>query len=611
MDTQSGELNLSGVLAGLERCRSFDGSVEEFWPDFATALGQVPDSISVRIVAQVDQAWKVLASYPIGRGSTHSLTEEVFAALCAQATEAGYTEQSLTQPVSGHLILVHLKTQEERFAAYAEILFPEAPEYGADKLAALFALAADAPRLYQRNVEEQRRKRQFEDMSRALEVLAAVNAHREFTPAVMTLVNEVATRFQSTRVCLGWVARHYIRIAAMSGTDRFERKVELVQRLEAAMEESRDQEEEVIFPKVEGADTVYRDHEAYVRASNVSTVLSVPLRFNGEVCAVLTLEREDGEFTVDDAISLRVIADQLAPGLSELKLGSRWFGRRWADSARGLLAKAVGPRHTWMKIGAISLTSFVIFAAFVPYTYRVKANFIVVPDSLALMPAPFDGFIDEVQARPGDVVATGNLLVAMDDGELKVEEVSAYADLRRFRAEAEQAEAEGAMAEFRVAKELAGQANARLQLARYRLERSEIRAPFEGVLVEGDLRERLGAPVKQGEVLMKFSRLDGLFLEIELPERDIDLLDGSNQGQVAFASRPDLRFPFEIERVEPSAVAGEGSNYFVIRGVLDGQREDWLRPGMTGVAKLDSGKRTLLWRATHRLVDFVRMTLWI
>ena len=264
-----------------------------------------------------------------------------------------------------------------------------------------------------------------------------------------------------------------------------------------------------------------------------------------------------------------------------------------------------------MKIGAISLTSFVIFAAFVPYTYRVKANFIVVPDSLALMPAPFDGFIDEVQARPGDVVATGNLLVAMDDGELKVEEVSAYADLRRFRAEAEQAEAEGAMAEFRVAKELAGQANARLQLARYRLERSEIRAPFEGVLVEGDLRERLGAPVKQGEVLMKFSRLDGLFLEIELPERDIDLLDGSNQGQVAFASRPDLRFPFEIERVEPSAVAGEGSNYFVIRGVLDGQREDWLRPGMTGVAKLDSGKRTLLWRATHRLVDFVRMTLWI
>ena len=199
----------------------------------------------------------------------------------------------------------------------------------------------------------------------------------------------------------------------------------------------------------------------------------------------------------------------------------------------------------------------------------------------------------------------------MDDGELLVEEVAALADLRRFLAEAEQAEAQGDLGGYRVAKELAGQADARLQLARYRLKRAEIKAPFDGVLVEGDLRERLGAPVNQGEVLMKFSRLDGLFLEIELPERDIDLLDGSNLGQAAFASRPDIRFPTEIERIEPSAVAGQGANYFIIRAGIDAADVDWMRPGMTGVAKLDAGKRTLLWRATHRLVDFIRMSFWI
>ena len=110
---------------------------------------------------------------------------------------------------------------------------------------------------------------------------------------------------------------------------------------------------------------------------------------------------------------------------------------------------------------------------------------------------------------------------------------------------------------------------------------------------------------------MKFSRLDGLYVGIELEERDIDLLDGSGEGQIAFASRPDLKFPIEIERIEPSAQAGQGSNFFVIRAEMVETDAEWLRPGMTGVAKLDAGERTLAWRATHRLVDFLRMFFWI
>ncbi len=611
MEAEFEEMNLSGVLTALDACRRFDGKAADFWAALAGALGQLPDASPVRIVVKAQGTWKVLASHPRGRGATHSLTEEVFASLCDEAAQHGYSQQVLGEPVSGHLCLVHLKTDEADFEAYAEILFNERPEPSIEIFAGLFALAADAPRSYQKSLKERTTQKELEDTSRALELLAAVNAQRKFTPASMTLVNEVASRFSASRVCLGWVKLHYIKVCAMSGTDRFERKVEVLQRLEAAMEECRDQEEEVLFPRVEGADTICRDHESYVQSSNVGAVLSVPLRVEGEVCAVLTLEREGGAFSVDDAIGLRVVADQIAPGLADLKRSERWIGQRVADSIRGLGAKVFGPRHTWMKIGAVALSAFVIFAAFVPYTYRVKANFKVVPDSLALMPVPFDGFISEVDFRPGDIVQTGSVLVRMDDGELKVEEVRALADLRRFRAEAEQAEASNQMAEFRVANELAGQAEARLKLARYRLERAAIKAPFDGVLVEGDLRERLGSPVKQGEVLMKVSRLDGLFLEVELPERDIDLLDGSNRGQVAFASRPDIRFPSLIERIEPSAVAGEGSNYFVIRAALDGEQADWLRPGMTGVAKLDGGKRTLLWRATHRLVDFLRMFFWI
>lgn len=610
MDAHSETSDFKSFLEAVDAVRNFSGPANEFWGLLAQNLGTFPDCRSVRVLARSEENWKILSAYPMGRGATHSLTREDFDLMCAEAEAEAYAERQLRQPTEGSLILVRLRSESADLVVFAEFLLHSAPFVDPSSLAGLFGLVAGLPKAYERTQRQLKIQRQLDDTSCALEVLAAVNENREFMPAAMALVNEVAVRFSASRVSLGWVDSYYVKVRAMNGTDKIERKVEVLQRLEAAMEECRDQEEEIIFPSEEIGTIVRRAHEAYAQESHVAALLSVPLRFKGEVCAVLTLERENGIFAIEEALSLRVIADQAAPVLQDLLLDSRWFGRRWADSMRELLSKAVGPRHTWIKVGVITLTVFMLFALLVPYTYRAKANFIVVPDSLALLPVPFNGFIESVDYRPGDLVARGDVLFSMDDSELRVEQARAEADLRRYLAEAELAEAQNNMAEYRVNRELAAQAQARLQLANYRLDRAEVRAPFDGILVEGDLRERIGAPVSQGDVMMRFSRMDGLFLEIELEERDIDLLDGSERGQVAFASRPEIKFPVSIERIEPSAQAGQGKNFFVIRAQMDANEAEWLRPGMTGVARLDAGNRTLAWRATHRLVDFLRMFFW-
>ena len=610
MESYSQDTEFGGFLEAIEKARGFHGPAAEFWPLLAKSFAAFPDCRSVRILARTGDDWKILTAHPQGRGATHSLTREDFELMCAEAEAEAYSERALRQPTEGHLILLRLRTGDDKLAIFAEFVLAAAPLLAREMLAGYLGIAARLPRDYERGLQAERIQRQLDDTSRALEIVASVNARRRFIPAGMALVNEVADRFAATRVTLGWVDGYYVKVRAMNGTDRIERKVEVLQRLEAAMEECRDQEEEILFPPADGQELVYRAHEAYAQESHVKALLSVPLRFEGEVCAVLSLEREQGSFTMEESLGLRVIGDQTAPILHALQKQDRWFGRRWADAGRSLLSKAVGPRHTWLKVGAVVMALFLGFALFVPYTYRAKANFIVEPDKLALLPVPFNGFVESVASRPGDLVPRGGELFAMDDGEFRVEKARAEADLRRYLAEAELAEARNERAEFRVARELAGQARARLQLADYRLNRAVVRAPFEGILVEGDLRERIGAPVNQGEVMMKFSQLDGLFIEIELEERDIDLLDGSMAGQVAFASRPDVKFPISIERIEPSAQVGQGSNFFVIRAELDTAEADWLRPGMTGVARLDAGDRTLAWRATHRLVDFLRMFFW-
>lgn len=562
------------------------------------------------MLVHAPDGWKALAVFPEERPAALPITAPQFQALSETALAEGWARMELNGPLGNYLLLVSLKTDDQEKACFAEVVLDEDPGRDGHAVPGLVAMAADTPRMYSRNREALRLRERYDHYARALDLLAVVNSHKKFSPASMALVNELAARFNASRVSLGWLSHPYVKVVAVSGTEKFERKMAVIQQLEAAMEECRDQDEELLYPAPAGTDSVLRDHQAYSKASESSGIISVPIRYDNDVVGVVTLERETETFDEMDARALRVVADQTAAHLTTARKHSRWFGWRWAQSWRAGLAKVLSPRHTWLKFGAIVGCVALLLTLLVPFPYRVSATFIIRPDSLAHMPAPFDGYIAGVHVRPGDMILEGDVLFALEDRDLLIEEAEIISEIRARDAEAELAEAEGRLADLRMARATRAQAQARLELIQHRLSRVEVRSPFDGVLVQGDLRERLGAPVSQGEVLMQVSELEGLYLEVRLPERDLDLIEDRRSGAVIFASRPDLQFAMDVEMVAPMAVADEEGNAFLLRAQLEDDAE-WLRPGMTGVAKIDGGRRTLWWRATHRIVDFIRMKLWI
>jgi hypothetical protein len=104
--------------------------------------------------------------------------------------------------------------------------------------------------------------------------------------------------------------------------------------------------------------------------------------------------------------------------------------------------------------------------------------------------------------------------------------------------------------------------------------------------------------------------LKSLFVQVDVPERDIHELVGKESGEIAFFSQPRLKFPIEITTMEPAAMAKEAGNVFQARCVLKSTPEQWFRPGMSGVAKIDVGPRPLVWILTHRTIDFLRIYFW-
>ena len=116
--------------------------------------------------------------------------------------------------------------------------------------------------------------------------------------------------------------------------------------------------------------------------------------------------------------------------------------------------------------------------------------------------------------------------------------------------------------------------------------------------------------MKQGDTLLKIARLDTLYVEAEINERDIHEILGRTNGEIAFVTQPKLSFPIRIMTIEPAAISRKDANVFLVRCAFDGGPQRWWRPGMSGVCKLEVEKRTLLWIISHRTVDFLRMLLW-
>jgi len=466
------------------------------------------------------------------------------------------------------------------------------------------------PADYQQVRVVQQAKNDVVQFAEALDLMVLLNEQERYMGAAMTFCNELAARYRCSRVSLGWLKGGYVRLQAISHIEKFDKKMDAVQALEAAMEESFDQDEEILWPPLEGSTAVARDHEAFCKDHGVNYLVSVPLRLDDRPVGVLVCERADHPFEESDVRGLRVHCDQASRRLADLKRTDRWFGAKVAEASRKGLSKVVGVEHTFVKCLAVVIFAAMAFLLFGRMTYRVEAPFTARTDDLADLPSPFDGYIEDVRVEVGDLVDKDAVLVTLDTSELLLEESSALADRNRYAREAEKARAQNALADMKIALALKKQAEAQLERVRYHLNHARVKAPFAGVVVEGDLDELLGAPVKKGDILFKVARIEKMYAELKVDERDIHEVTEGATGEIAFVSRPKLKFPVEVERIDPVAVAEEEGNVFLLRCEFTGDILPWWRPGMSGVSKINVGKRNVLWILAHRSIDFFRILLW-
>lgn len=448
-------------------------------------------------------------------------------------------------------------------------------------------------------------------LTAVIDTARKINETGKFKAAALALTGEIADQFRAERVCLGWVKGDYIQLKSISHTDRFEKKMQIIQDLEAAMEEAYEQNASVQIPVPEGCSLSTRAHEHYCKSYNAINLLSVPIRDKEDVIAIITCERSEKPFSDSDAAEIHLISTLTCARLREMYQCSNWFGARLARRIQKALEMILGFEHTWAKLFGILAVGLIAFATAVPLQYKVSAPAILKTDKIIYFTAPFDGYIDSVFVKPGDIVYKGQELLRLDQKALKLEEADLLAEEQNNRREIQKAQADQQLADMRIHQAKLTQTQAKLQIVRYKLSKAVVVASADSaIIIEGDLQKKIGAHVSQGTELFHVALIENIYVEVDVSEVEIENVELGKDGLLAVKSRPEQTFNFRTESISPTAIVKNQENVFPVRGEFSRKTPNWFRPGMTGLAKIYAGKKTLWWILSHQAIDFLRLKLW-
>lgn len=446
-----------------------------------------------------------------------------------------------------------------------------------------------------------------------LDLALAALSEADFGKSSLAVVNRLAQRFNCQQVLFGLEKGKSVQVKTVSHSAWFEEKANLLNLAAQAMNEAFDQRSRVVVPEPEsGASLITAACRRYLEESGSHALCALPLEAGNRVVGVWLLERDepysDEELDVLDALTLT-----LGPIL-ELKLNSeeslfKHARRSW----RHFLRKLTDSSRPGFKLLAIVVALILAVLALYQTEHRVASQAVVEGATQRVAVAPFQGYIQSAPVRAGDVVRAGQVLATLEDKDLRLEKVRWEAELEVALRKEQEAMAKGDRVELRLASAQANQARAQLDLAREKLARVQVVAPFDGLVVRGDLSQQLGSPVEQGKVLFELAPLEAWRVILKVDERDIADVRAGMPGELMLTSLPGQSYPFRVKKVTPVATAEEGRNYFRVEAGLvlkPGALLPKLRPNMEGVGKVDAGQQSLLWIWTHRLSDWLRLTLW-
>jgi len=448
-------------------------------------------------------------------------------------------------------------------------------------------------------------------LSSSINILARILSEQTGAAAALRLVTELADVFVADRVTIGFSKDKRVKIEQVSHSISFDKRMNIIQCLEAAMCEAVDQHDYIQFPASDDDKTRIRlAHNKLHDVGGESQILTVPLYVHDDVVGAVTIERRGGQvFSKQDIQYCESICAIAASAIVEKRNNDSNIFVKISRSLKDQLSKLLGPGHFAYKLILILLVLTVAYFSTATMTYNLSADARVQGEITRAVVAPFDGYIDTAAVRAGDLLGQGDIIVSLDVRDYYLEKLRWTSEVAILERQRQEATARNERAAVNVLSAQLEQAEIQLDMVDMQIERAEIRAPFPGLIVNGDLSQRLGGAVSKGELLFEISPLDRYRVNLHIRESRIADVRTGQTGRLFLSALPERPFDFTVSRVTPINVSESGQTYFIVEAQLD-ESPAQLQVGMEGIGQIQIDERKIISIWTRDLVDWMRIQFW-
>lgn len=442
-----------------------------------------------------------------------------------------------------------------------------------------------------------------------MQLVASCLEHERYLSAATEAMTELANLFSCDRVSFGRLQDSLVQVDAVSHSARFDHRANVIREIGECMHEAAVQNTILSYPCPNGVPFIIRCHDELAEKHHVQSIVTIPFGIK-KIAGAITFERKNGpQFEQKTIERLQQIVTLVGPLLTIRHSDEQPFWATLKKQTLRWLKDILGPRHLTAKVLVGCAVLGLLLSSIIQGEYNIAADARLEAKTQRVVVSSQDGYIAHAEVRPGDVVQKGEVLGALDDKDLLLQRKKWTSQLEQLQTEYRDALAKHDRSTISITNAKILQAEAQVQLIDEQLIRTRFVAPFDGLIVSGDLSQALGSPVERGQILFTVAPLDSYRIILQVDERDIGHVTGDQQGILVLSGMPERPLPFSVQKITPVSIAEEGRNYFSVEAAVD-ENSDLLRPGMEGVAKIKAGEKKLLWIWGHGIWNWLRIRFW-
>jgi len=437
-------------------------------------------------------------------------------------------------------------------------------------------------------------ERKVEILQTLVQVSSEITSTLNLDRILQAVVNQTQAIIPFERAAIALEQRGVLQVKAISGMKQINPADPAVSGLKEMLEwASISNEETHVTQHGEEIDESRPETRAkfvdYFADTGMRAFYSLPLIDDQGRLGILSFESSDPDFlSVAHLEIIKVLAGQTTVALRNATL---YREVPFINVLEPLLQKkkrflAMEKRRRGLMIaGAVAGGLFLVLC---PLPMRISGEATVAPARTAQVEGGVDGLVRNVYIHEGDYVRQGAKLAELEDWNYRADLAASEAKYNEALASMNRALAQNEEALAGSERLKVDYYKAELTRAHERLDRTVIKAPFDGVVTTPQVQNSVGRRLAHGDTFLEIVETSHVTVDVAVPEGDSTLLRGGERAYIKLESFPLRTFQGEVSVVSPQAQAQSEQRVFVAR-VNVSNADGMIRPGMQGLGKVSVG----------------------